>query len=354
MQEQTHPPWQVYRNMFLAFSVLVVLALPIHFLQAFLHVTRGFHPRRFYQFWMDHTQLCFIEIVLLIHTWMIPESYLYVTSHQLDWIQSVPRRAILISNHLTLLDWIYLWIFAYHYGHGHAIKIVLKSSLKYIPLFSTGMIIFGFIFLTRNWKQDRPSFLNALLRFRSYVNDPFWLLIFPEGTLLTQNRIDANLEFSKKSGIPATTNTLIPRSTGLHAAMETLSSTVPYCMNVTLGYSMDPGHLPAERYTPWSVYGACVPPNPVYLDFDVIPIHGIPMYPKEQFETWLYQVYEEKSQTLHQLQTHATWFPSKPMKKIPIRLKSVPWSLLVLFIVSCVFVYFACSWLRWGYRVIFF
>ena len=51
-------------------------------------------------------------------------------------------------------DWLYLWWIAYTARmHGY-IYIILKESLKYIPLMGIGMQFYGFIFMARKWEQD--------------------------------------------------------------------------------------------------------------------------------------------------------------------------------------------------------
>jgi lysocardiolipin and lysophospholipid acyltransferase len=74
--------------------------------------------------------------------------------------------------------------------HGH-IYIILKESIKYIPVLGTGMMFYGFIFLSRKWAKDKDRFQHRLKKLStshggplsgSQALDPMWLLIFPEGT----------------------------------------------------------------------------------------------------------------------------------------------------------------------------
>jgi lysocardiolipin and lysophospholipid acyltransferase len=41
--------------------------------------------------------------------------------------------------------------------HGH-LYIILKESIKYIPVLGTGMMMYGFIFLSRKWATDKERF----------------------------------------------------------------------------------------------------------------------------------------------------------------------------------------------------
>jgi 1-acyl-sn-glycerol-3-phosphate acyltransferase len=40
--------------------------------------------------------------------------------------------------------------------HGH-LYIILKESIKYIPILGTGMMFYGFIFLSRKWATDKRT-----------------------------------------------------------------------------------------------------------------------------------------------------------------------------------------------------
>jgi 1-acyl-sn-glycerol-3-phosphate acyltransferase len=93
-------------------------------------------------------------------------------------------------------DWVYLWWMGYAADmHGH-LYIILKDSLRWIPILGTGMMLFGFIFLSRKWATDQKRFQHRLQKLSTSHTgplsgskrlDPMWLLIFPEGTNLSTN-----------------------------------------------------------------------------------------------------------------------------------------------------------------------
>ncbi|CAO3655655.1 unnamed protein product [Mucor hiemalis] len=47
----------------------------------------------------------------------------------------LPDRIILTANHQIYADWIYIWIVAHLAGAHGAIKIILKHSLKHLPVY---------------------------------------------------------------------------------------------------------------------------------------------------------------------------------------------------------------------------
>ena len=159
------------------------------------------------------------------------------------------QRLVLIANHQVYADWLYLWWAAYtNEKHGH-IFIILKESLKYIPLIGQGMMLYGFIFMARKWLSDKPRLqhrlqkLNAIRPGSSQTNpeyDPMWLLIFPEGTNLSPRTEKISKAYGEKQGIKAFDHVLLPRSTGLFFCLQQLRGTVDWVYDCTVAYDGNP------------------------------------------------------------------------------------------------------------------
>lgn len=156
-----------------------------------------------------------------------------------------PERLVLIANHQIYTDWMYLWWIAYaNRMHGH-IYIILKESLKWIPILGTGMMFFSFIFLSRKWETDKARFAHRLQKLNARHHgpmsgssdlDPMWLLIFPEGTNLAKNGRAKSQKWSQKSGIPDLQHALLPRKTGLLFCLRELKDTVQWVYDCTIAY----------------------------------------------------------------------------------------------------------------------
>src|SRR4051812_32464256 len=103
--------------------------------------------------------------------------------------------------------------------HGH-IFIILKESLKYVPVIGWGMMFYGFIFMSRKMATDQERLAHRLKQLKERHSgpmsgseglDPMWLLIFPEGTNASNNsRVKSN-SWAERTGIEDMKHVLLPR-----------------------------------------------------------------------------------------------------------------------------------------------
>lgn len=108
-----------------------------------------------------------------------------------DGTINLPPRLVLMANHQAYTDWMYLWILACYAGHARGLTILLKASLKHIPVVGWGMQFFRFVFMHRSWAADREHLTRSLTRLGKHAagGTPLWLLIFPEGTIVSDNEV---------------------------------------------------------------------------------------------------------------------------------------------------------------------
>lgn len=91
------------------------------------------------------------------------------------------ERVLLIANHRTEVDWMYLWDLALRKGCLGHLKYILKSSLMKLPVLGWGFHMLEFVPLERKWEVDEPVLRHKLSSFED-PQDPLWLALFPEGT----------------------------------------------------------------------------------------------------------------------------------------------------------------------------
>lgn len=150
---------------------------------------------------------------------------------------SIPReeRAIVICNHRTELDWIYIWCLAIRKGRLGAVKYALKSAARKYPLFGWAFHIMEFFFLERKWERDEATLKEKLATFTDR-SAPFWFIIFPEGTDFSEEKRARANQFARNNGLPEVEHILLPKHRGLSTALAELRSSIDAVYDVTVAY----------------------------------------------------------------------------------------------------------------------
>ncbi|KAL9636712.1 MAG: hypothetical protein Q9164_002651 [Protoblastenia rupestris] len=205
-----------------------------------------------------------------------------------------PERMVLIANHQIYTDWLYLWWIGYAAGMHGRIYVVLKESLKRIPVIGWGMQFAQFIFLKRKWQDDKPG-LAAHMQKLNKPNDPMWLMMFPEGTNLASSTRETSRKWAQKNGIKDGKHTLLPRSTGLQFMLQSLRDSVEYLYDCTIAYEGVPhGEFAQDIFTVGASYFGGRPPKSVNMYWRRFRIKSIPLDDSKQFELWLRSRWIEK------------------------------------------------------------
>jgi 1-acyl-sn-glycerol-3-phosphate acyltransferase len=279
-----------------------------------------FYNKDYYYAYMALTKQSFGILVTTLTQWFSP------TVIRVSWDSSVrgqlwkgkdgrletkfPERLVLIANHQIYTDWLYLWWTAYtSHMHGH-LYIILKESLKFMPILSPGILFFGFIFMARKWQSDKERMQYRLQKLKSKHSgplsgsqtlDPMWLMIFPEGTNLSRNTRKDSVKWSEKSGIPDLRHLLLPRSTGMQFCLEQLGDSVEYVYDCTMAYEGVPkGEYAPEYFTLRSTYFQGRPPKSVNMHWRRYKISEIPYQDHKAFDKWVLDRWKEKDEMLEQ------------------------------------------------------
>lgn len=145
-------------------------------------------------------------------------------------------RAIVIANHQIYSDWFFLWFLAYLNRCEDHFFIVMKKSLEKLPILGYGMTNYNFVFLSRNWEKDRKYMAKQFSTIKSLSNK-FWMLIFPEGTNMSNANRDKSHKFAEKSNLSKNDSVLLPRVKGLYVACKELAPETTKILDFTIGYS---------------------------------------------------------------------------------------------------------------------
>jgi 1-acyl-sn-glycerol-3-phosphate acyltransferase len=249
-----------------------------------------------------------------------------------------PKRLVMMANHQLYTDWLYLWWIAYTNNmHGY-VYIILKESLKNLPLVGWGAQFYNFIFLSRKWEQDLPQFQKNLDKLNN-AEDPMWLLMFPEGTNLATSTREKSKAWAAKAGIQDMKHQLLPRSRGLQLCLQRLRKTTPWLYDCTIAYEGVPeGQYGQDIFTLQSSLFEGRPPKSVNMHFRRFKVSTIPIDNDKAFEVWLRNRWREKDYLLEHFYRFQTFpkdelwmvkqtklkgrFTSQPARFIETQIKS--------------------------------
>jgi 1-acyl-sn-glycerol-3-phosphate acyltransferase len=236
-------------------------------------------------------------------------------------------------------DWLYLWWVGYANApkmHG-SLYIILKESLKYIPIVGPGMMFYGFIFMSRKMAVDQPRLAHRLGKLKSQHTapdgkkylDPMWLLLFPEGTNASPNGRNKSTKWAAKIGVKDPEHVLLPRSTGIYFCLNELKGTVEYVYDCTVAYegvgyvsswlwhgviankSHSRGKFGEKIFTLSSTYIRGQPPKSVNFYWRRFRVADIPLDNQEEFDVWLRERWYEKDALMEQYLSTGR-FPESP------------------------------------------
>lgn len=223
-------------------------------------------------------------------------------------------RMVLMANHQLYTDWLYIWWIAYTNNMHGFIYIILKESLRNIPIIGWSAQFYNFIFLARNWEEDQRRFKKALSRLNN-ATQPMWLIIFPEGTNLSATTREKSKAWAAKNNLQDMKHQLLPRSTGLKFCLNELKDTTEWLYDCTIAYEgVPPGQFGQDIFTLRSTFFEGRPPKSVNMHWRRFHINDIPIQNTKAFEVWLRNRWREKDYMLEYFQRH-TRFPAEDFWK---------------------------------------
>lgn len=241
------------------------------------------------------------------------------------------ERVLVIANHRTEVDWMYLWDLALRKGCLGHIKYVLKSSLMKLPIFGWGFHILEFVPLERKWEVDEPV-LRQKLSTLSDPQDPLWLAIFPEGTDFTEQKSKSSRKFAAEVELPVLFNVLLPKTKGFCACLESLRDSIDAVYDLTIAYKNGcPTFLD-------NVFG--LDPSEVHIHVRRIPVKDIPAS-EDKASAWLIDAFQLKDKLLSNFKAE-DHFPNPRTEELSLLKCLANFMLVILF--TAIFTYLTfCS-----------
>ncbi|CAO2654280.1 Nn.00g110130.m01.CDS01 [Neocucurbitaria sp. VM-36] len=263
---------------------------------------------QFYDGYMAYTKECFAILITCLTQWWAP-TVVRVSGDSSMVGQLIKMkdgslkcnfadRMVLMANHQLYTDWLYLWWIAYTNNMHGFIYIILKESLKNIPIIGWGAQFYNFIFLSRHWEEDQRTFKKHLSQLNK-PNDPMWLIIFPEGTNLSASTREKSKKWAEKNGLQDMKHQLLPRSTGLRFCLNELRETTDWLYDCTIAYEgVPPGQFGQDIFTLRSSFFEGRPPKSVNMHWRRFHLDTIPIQNTKAFEVWLRNRWREKDYML--------------------------------------------------------
>lgn len=205
---------------------------------------------------------------------------------------------ILISNHLTYLDWIYLASLSIILAKEECLLYVAKAQIGRLPILGWAMNVLSYIFLERDWKKDQSVMHKHLKRIITPHN-PTFIAIFPEGTLFSKETQEKSIQYSLKNELFIPKNVLTPRSLGIRSMVSLHGSSLDGILNVTIGLLPCDSKYPSDIYSfrNFSLYLSA--PREIWMHLSYIPIKEIPnSEDHEKFSRWMNEIFRQKDERL--------------------------------------------------------
>jgi hypothetical protein len=82
-------------------------------------------------------------------------------------------------------------------------KVIIRSGSRYSNTYPLDRQFYDFIFLSRSWAADRTNLTLAFTHLgqRAKSGGGMWLLIFPEGTITSDEERAKSVRYAEKEGV---------------------------------------------------------------------------------------------------------------------------------------------------------
>ncbi|WKY12901.1 hypothetical protein Q1695_004038 [Nippostrongylus brasiliensis] len=215
------------------------------------------------------------------------------------------KPALIILNHRTRLDWLFLFNVLYKIDPLLLTteKISLKAPLKRIPGAGWAMSAGSYIFLERSFERDKTN-MAEIIEYYKKSGNIYQLLLFPEGTDRGVRAAAQSEAFAKKNGLCVYDYVLHPRITGFNYLLNLMrqQNYISYIYDITLAY--EDVIIDSEM----TLLKEGVFPKNVHFDIKRYNIDEIPTDP-QQSGKWLTDLWQGKEKKLKE------FYESEPQKR---------------------------------------
>ncbi|XP_016977478.1 1-acyl-sn-glycerol-3-phosphate acyltransferase gamma [Drosophila rhopaloa] len=315
--------------------------LCINFIQLLLHVFIKPINKRFFRKLMYYACYSMYSQIIFVADWYAG-SKMTVYMDKDDFENYAGKEhVLLLMNHKYEIDWLNGWMICDKLGVLGNCKAYAKKPIRYVPIIGWGWWLAEFVFLNRNFDQDKTIITEQLKVVYSYP-DPTWLLLNAEGTRFTPAKHEASVKFAQERGMTVLKHHLIPRTKGFTASLAPIRGLCPVIYDINLAYRPT-DKVPATMLS--LLHGKPVEPH---LLMRRIPLEQVPEDEKEA-AAWLQNLFVEKDKIIDSFLETGSFFKTSGIKEVPAyvnkpRLCSlVNFACWATFSLFCIFYYLVTS-----------
>ncbi|KAG6794873.1 1-acyl-sn-glycerol-3-phosphate acyltransferase gamma [Apis mellifera caucasica] len=292
-----------------------------NFFQCLLYF--GLRPFSRYCYRKINYYLCYsfyTQLVFLIEWWSGSDFILYMDRNDLEK-HFGEEHGYILMNHSYEVDWLIGWVLCERKGILGNCKAYVKKSLQYIPTLGWGWKFSEYIFLERNWEKDKEIIRSQIREFGNYP-DNISLLLCPEGTRITPQKLEASQKFAQKEGLPILKYHLTPRTKGFTASIPYMRDKIPAIYNMQVQFNSNDSVKPTITNL---LLGKRILGH-IYMQR--IPMKEIPE-DQEAAAEWLHKLYEKKDRMAESFEKTGDFFATSGVAKVnKITLKRRYYSLI--------------------------
>lgn len=252
---------------------------------------------------------------------------------------------IVCANHRYDIDWLATWLISekcYTLGND---KAMIKSSLRFLPVFGWGALLSDMIMLSRDWNKDKDKLAKVMDILVTYSKAP--IVSFFEGTRFTKQKYEASVKFAEERNLPLRLkHHLVPRTRGFQLMMQRIQAAFEKDPKLNFGlYNVEIAveNDDNSKASLSRVLGGT--PSCVHIYVERLDIRKIPADSESECAEYLYDVYKRKDELFEHFKENGE-FPGveKPYRKRVVTL--VNW-LAWMFVLYFTFFYYYLTTL-WG------
>ncbi|CAK9822275.1 1-acyl-sn-glycerol-3-phosphate acyltransferase gamma [Anthophora retusa] len=305
--------------------------LIVNFFQCILYLSVRPFSRYIYR--KINYYLCYFfysQLVFLAEYWSESDLILYIDKDDFKKYYG-KEHGYLIMNHCYEIDWLVGWILCDRVGLLGNCKAYVKKSVQYFPAIGWTWKFAECVFLARNWEEDKEIIKSQISELANYP-DSIWLLLYPEGTRFTEQKLEASKKFALEKGITPLKHHLLPRTRGFTASIPHMRGKIPAIYDVQLHFN------PADPVKPTMTNLLLGKRIEAHLYMQRIPIEEVPE-DDEGAAKWLYNLYKKKDRLAESFYQTGDFFATSGvprLEKFVVKkrcytcLNTIIWSVIVL------------------------